>query len=182
MCGIVGYLGNKEAYPIIVKGLKRLEYRGYDSAGVAVSRSMTSDGAGEISLLGLVSTSYVNITASLNGCTSNAENEVLSDPGIPVITSTKTDPTTCNGDEGIFTITGLLASTKYLISYDSLGTLVSDSLTSDGSGDITITGLSSGAYTTITASAAGCTSNAESEVLSDPGTPTITTVKTDPIS
>jgi glucosamine--fructose-6-phosphate aminotransferase (isomerizing) len=36
MCGIVGYLGDKAAYPILVKGLKRLEYRGYDSAGVAL--------------------------------------------------------------------------------------------------------------------------------------------------
>jgi len=36
MCGIVGYTGPKEAYPIIIKGLKRLEYRGYDSTGVAL--------------------------------------------------------------------------------------------------------------------------------------------------
>lgn len=36
MCGIVGYIGKKEAYPIIIKGLHRLEYRGYDSAGVAL--------------------------------------------------------------------------------------------------------------------------------------------------
>jgi glucosamine--fructose-6-phosphate aminotransferase (isomerizing) len=36
MCGIVGYTGPREAYPIIIKGLKRLEYRGYDSAGVAL--------------------------------------------------------------------------------------------------------------------------------------------------
>lgn len=36
MCGIVAYIGQQEAYPILIKGLKRLEYRGYDSAGVAV--------------------------------------------------------------------------------------------------------------------------------------------------
>ncbi|MCR9250904.1 MAG: glutamine--fructose-6-phosphate transaminase (isomerizing) [bacterium] len=37
MCGIVGYLGDRDVLPIIIKGLKRLEYRGYDSAGVAIS-------------------------------------------------------------------------------------------------------------------------------------------------
>lgn len=38
MCGIVAYTGGKEAYPILIKGLKRLEYRGYDSAGVALAQ------------------------------------------------------------------------------------------------------------------------------------------------
>tara|TARA_Y100000385_G_scaffold92445_1_gene95447 strand:- start:1178 stop:3025 length:1848 start_codon:yes stop_codon:yes gene_type:complete len=39
MCGIVGYLGSQEAFPIIIKGLQRLEYRGYDSAGVALQQN-----------------------------------------------------------------------------------------------------------------------------------------------
>ncbi len=39
MCGIVGYIGRKDAYPILIKGLRRLEYRGYDSAGVALINS-----------------------------------------------------------------------------------------------------------------------------------------------
>ena len=43
MCGIVGYIGDKPAFPILIKGLKRLEYRGYDSAGVALLESDNLD-------------------------------------------------------------------------------------------------------------------------------------------
>ena len=45
MCGIVGYIGKQEAYPILIKGLRRLEYRGYDSAGVALI-----NGSGELNV------------------------------------------------------------------------------------------------------------------------------------
>ena len=46
MCGIVGYVGHKEAAPILLKGLHQLEYRGYDSAGVA----LTGEGQSSISV------------------------------------------------------------------------------------------------------------------------------------
>ena len=41
MCGIIGYVGNKAASPVLLEGLRRLEYRGYDSAGLAVCRKVT---------------------------------------------------------------------------------------------------------------------------------------------
>ena len=51
MCGIVGYIGPKEACPILINGLKRLEYRGYDSAGIALIH---------------IATGYHNAIAGLN--------------------------------------------------------------------------------------------------------------------
>ena len=41
MCGIIGYVGRRQARPILIEGLKRLEYRGYDSAGVATVEGRT---------------------------------------------------------------------------------------------------------------------------------------------
>lgn len=50
MCGIVGYIGPKSVVPVIIEGLRRLEYRGYDSAGIAVGGSPTQTSKGQLEL------------------------------------------------------------------------------------------------------------------------------------
>ena len=57
MCGIIGYIGSKQVLPILIDGLRRLEYRGYDSAGVAVVRNGSIElrrSAGKLSRLGRI--------------------------------------------------------------------------------------------------------------------------------
>ena len=62
MCGIVGYIGHQDAWPIILEGLQRLEYRGYDSAGIAII-----DHAGELQ--------FRKTVGKVNGLISNGQED-----------------------------------------------------------------------------------------------------------
>jgi len=68
MCGIVGYIGHRDAYPIIVKGLQRLEYRGYDSAGIALydgTEINLSKTKGKVEDLKTISESSISLEGNL---------------------------------------------------------------------------------------------------------------------
>ena len=68
MCGIVAYIGTRKAYPIIIKGLKRLEYRGYDSAGVALldtDRFILNKTKGKVADLESLATTAQNSNATI---------------------------------------------------------------------------------------------------------------------
>ena len=67
MCGIVGYIGHRDAYSVLINGLKRLEYRGYDSAGVAIV-----DDNGEINICKCKGKVVMTEEHSLNRCTSGS--------------------------------------------------------------------------------------------------------------
>jgi glucosamine--fructose-6-phosphate aminotransferase (isomerizing) len=89
MCGIVGYIGSKQAYPILMEGLKRLEYRGYDSSGIALQqdhdgRLLVVKAKGRISALeaimkGQCTTSTLGI-AHTRWATHGAPNDVNAHP------------------------------------------------------------------------------------------------------
>jgi gliding motility-associated-like protein len=131
-----------------------------------------------ISNVTVAATGTYYVTATVTGCVSDTGSTVVVVNPTPQIDSaTFTNPTTCGGSDGTITLHGLTATTTYTVDYDQDGTPQTQSVTTNGSGQGTITGLPAGTYTNITASLNNCTSNAVGPiVLVDPNAPTPPTV------
>jgi hypothetical protein len=126
---------------------------------------------------------YNNLKITVHGCTSIGDPDiVLSDPGTPVIVlGTISNASTCSGSDASIQITGLSPSTLYDVDYTDDTSPVSTTLSSDGTGIVTIATLDAGVYDAITATLAGCQSNAVGPVtLSDPALPTLSATGTNP--
>jgi len=149
----------------------------YTDGSGAQSASLITDGSGNLLIGSLGAGSYSNISVtSAAGCTSNIISGpvVLSAPGTATIAFvSSTGPTTCSGSDGSIVISGLDNNTSYTVDYKKDGTDVSASITSDGTGKLTISGLTAGSYSDITVTRSGCTSNALAGpfALSDPDAP-----------
>jgi gliding motility-associated-like protein len=159
-----------------------------DGASVITLTGQTASAGGTIVITGLGAGTYSGFSLAQSGCTGSAAGSVtLSDPASPVFTSgaTFTNPTTCGGSDGTITISGLLGSTTYTLSYDGpSGTVVVGSITTTAGGTYVITGLPQGAYTNFTiTNGAGCTTISTTIVtLTDPPSPTFSagTTSTNP--
>ncbi len=116
-----------------------------------------------------------SVTATKYECVSApATTTVLVHP-IPAIGNVSSaNPGTCQGSDGSFTLSGLLAGVSYTITYSFNGAIVTTSITADASGNVTVTGLSAGTYSGIFVSSFTCVSNTVGPVtLADPNPPPV---------
>ena len=154
----------------------------YKKDNVSVTASdLTSDGSGNIIIAGLSNGIYTDIICSLNGCSTIGVNSTLINPTPISITSSKSNPTTCNGTDGKITLSGLTNGKIYALSYVKDATPTTSTFTASGT-TYDISNLGKGAYTKINVTNAGCTSNDETQTLVDPSGITITSTKTGPTS
>ncbi len=114
-------------------------------------------------------------TYTFNTATCAWENNNTPQSPQPISLGTSSNPTTCSGIDGSLQITGLTASTSYTVNYLDGGNPVGVTLSTNSSGEITITALDAGSYQNISVTIFGCTSNtlAGPIILTDPGAPVI---------
>ncbi len=135
----------------------------YSYNGSVISGPFTTNASGEINLTDLASGDYTNFSyVSTTGCTSGvfAGPVTLSEPNAPSApTAVGTNPSACGVDDGSILVSGLSPSSDVTLSYNYGGATVTNSYTTNGSGEINLTGLAVGDYTNFSyVSATGCTS------------------------
>lgn len=140
---------------------------------------------GSVTIPNLTAGTYTSISVTIvtNGCVSNTiASVILVDPNATNINVTFTNPTSCNSNTGSITIAGLTNGSSYTINYVKNSTPQAPiSITASGT-SYTITNLGAGAYTGITVTLNGCTSNVQTATLVDPTPPAITVVGNNPTS
>jgi len=140
-----------------------------DGANLVWDNGIT-DGTGFISPVGTIT---YTVTATLLTCVSTDDVDVIVNP-LPTFSVTGTDPTTCGGTDGFVTISGLLNSTNYQISYNDGAIQGPNAMTSDATGNIILTGLNAGNYSDFTVDALTCTTTDNTIInLIDPSAPMI---------
>lgn len=143
----------------------------YNYLGSLVILNIESDGTGETTILGLPEGVYeeILITNDATGCSSDLGQITIEAPNIEAQISS-TDPTSCNSFDGIISISDLLASESYTVSYTLDNVSESVTTTSSASGIIEITGLGAGTYESITIVevSSGCSGNLVGQVLVSP--------------
>jgi gliding motility-associated-like protein len=129
-----------------------------------------------------VGTHTYYVTETLGSCESDAtEVTIIVNPTPSFTIGTTQDPTTCGGMDGFITLTGLNASSSYLVTYtDNSGLVNLGTITTNASGEYLITGLGADTYSNITVSLGSCSSVEGPVTLSDPNAPTFTLSSTNP--
>ena len=130
----------------------------YSENGTPVTPvTTTADANGEILISNLMAWIFSFVTVELNGCSSTDINTFnLIDPPTPNFTVVANNPTTCGGFEGSLVLSGLDPNTSYNMNYNDDGAPISGSMTSDGSGEIIISGLDAGVFADVSLTLSGC--------------------------
>lgn len=120
-----------------------------------------------------IGTTPYTVTADLNGCIATSQVDVVVNPN-PTFVISSSNPTSCIGTEGYITFSGLNNAIPYTISYTNGTSQTPLNITSDMAGQIILTGLGSGNYTTFSVDISGCTSTDNTIInLTDPPPPSI---------